>query len=235
MMEQKNLYEDGKITKMLLGATLNQYFTELRKTTIPNEEEMRDLLKRATAGDMEARNEIVIRNQRLVVSVAKKFANQGFGLEDLIQEGNLGLFRAIEKFDISVETKFSTYAVFWIRQAIHKAIRSKANEIRTPAHIQEHLYKIKKAKLDYKLKYNREPSFEELAELCGLKKNQVENALKNETKIYSLDYEVIPSRGVSEVAHTMGEIIEDEDTDVERNVIKKVRLFFKLNAKSVCI
>ena len=216
-MEQENIYEiDSSKT------VLDQYFTDLSGVTIPDKKEMKELLERATTGDINARNEIVIRNQRLVVSVAKKYANHGLSLEDLIQEGNFGLFEAIERFDISVETKFSTYAVFWIRQTIHKAIHSKANGIRTPAHIQEHLYKIKKAQLSYKAQYNCEPSVEELAKMCDLKKCQVENALKNKTKIYSLDYEIIPSRGATEVAHTMGEIIEDEDADVERKVIKRV-------------
>lgn len=221
-MEQENLYENDGAGKVTLGTALDQYFNELRKTTIPDEKEMKELLKRAVSGDTDARNEIVVRNQRLVVSVARKFANQGLSLEDLIQEGNFGLFKAIERFDISVETKFSTYAVFWIKQMIHKAIHSKVGEIRTPVHIQDNLYKIKKAKQNYKAKYNREPSLKELAKLCDLKECQIENALKNKTQIYSLDYEVIPSHGVTEVAHTMGEIIEDEDADVERNVIKKV-------------
>lgn len=216
-MEQANLYENGG-TKTVL----DQYFTDLRGVTIPDGKEMIELLKRATTGDVEARNEIVIRNQRLVVSVAKKYANHGLSLEDLIQEGNFGLFKAIERFDISVETKFSTYAVFWIKQTIHRAIYNKVSGIRIPVYMQENLYKIKKAQLNYKAKCNCEPSVEELAKLCDLKKFQVENTLKNEPQIYSLDYEVSPSHGNTEVAHTIGENIEDEDANVEQNVIKKV-------------
>lgn len=119
------------------------YLRELGKYPLLNAEEEIDLTNRIHAGDDEARSRLILSNLRLVVNIAKRYQNQGLGLMDLIEEGNLGLIRAVEKFDVSRNCRFSTYATWWIRQFINRSVTNQGSIVRLPSHKREYLYRAK--------------------------------------------------------------------------------------------
>ncbi|MBZ0258162.1 sigma-70 family RNA polymerase sigma factor, partial [bacterium] len=119
------------------------YLRELGKYPLLNAEEEIDLTNRTHAGDDEARSRLILSNLRLVVNIAKRYQNQGLGLMDLIEEGNLGLIRAVEKFDVSRNCRFSTYATWWIRQFINRSVTNQGSIVRLPSHKREYLYRAK--------------------------------------------------------------------------------------------
>ncbi len=141
---------------------IQQYFRNIGNKKLLTQKEELELGKRIKNGDEEAKNELIEANTRLVVSIAKKYINRGVPIQDLIQEGNLGLIRAAEKFDYRLNNKFSTYATWWIRQAITKAIADQARNIRIPTHIIDILNKISKAKNEFLQEKGYDPTAEEI-------------------------------------------------------------------------
>jgi len=138
-----------------------------RVPLLTREDEVR-LAKRIEQNDMSAKNALIEANLRLVVSIAKRYSGRGLTLLDLIQEGNLGLIRAVEKFDWRRGFKFSTYATWWIRQAITRALADQSRTIRIPVHMVERMNRVSRAKRSLLQQNNREPSFEEIAELVEM-------------------------------------------------------------------
>ncbi|GBD34754.1 RNA polymerase sigma factor SigA [bacterium HR35] len=163
----------------LIDAT-QKYLMEISRYPLLTPEEERELAKKASQGDDEARERLIKSNLRLVVSIAKKYLGKSRGLTflDLIQEGNIGLAKAVDKFDWRRGLKFSTYATYWIRQAITRALSDQARTIRLPVHIIETFYKLNKVKKRLSSILNREPTPEELASEIGLPTNKVQKLLK---------------------------------------------------------
>lgn len=160
---------------------------DLRKLPILTMEEEREYARRIARGDSDARRKMIEANLRLVVKIARKYMHQGISHLDLIEEGNLGLIRAVEKFDASRNCRFSTYATWWIRQSIERAIANYSRTIRLPIHISSRIYRISKLINTYLEKNGREPSPEEIALDTGLQLDFVNNLFSMVVKTYSLE------------------------------------------------
>ena len=142
---------------------LTQYLSRVRDGRLLDAGEERDLSRRAHEGDRGARRRLIESNLRLVISIAKKYRGRGVPFEDLIQEGNAGLIRAVEKFDPEMGNRFSTYATWWIRQAVTRAIADQARTVRLPAHVVDSLYRLRRAESSLSLELGRDATEEELA------------------------------------------------------------------------
>ncbi|MBR3356654.1 MAG: sigma-70 family RNA polymerase sigma factor [Solobacterium sp.] len=166
---------------------VKQYLKEIGSYPLLTKEEELETAKKVAEGDPEAKQKMIISNLRLVVSVAKNYTNRGLNLLDLIQEGNIGLIRAVEKFDYTKGNRFSTYATWWIRQAVNRAIAEHSRDIRLPVHLNEEITKINRARKHLTQELNREPTYEELAEATGLAKERIEEIDRVNVATVSLD------------------------------------------------
>lgn len=188
------------------------YLREIGKVPLLNAEEEVELARRVQKGDKQAKDEMAEANMRLVVSIAKRYVGRGLDLLDLIQEGNTGLLRAVEKFDPEKGFKFSTYATWWIRQAITRAIADQARTIRIPVHMVETINKLLRTHRRMTQDLNREPTNEELAEELEIEVEKVEHIMKIKQDISSLDATIRKDEEDS----VLGDFIEDEDTPTPR-------------------
>lgn len=184
------------------------YLREIGKIPLLTAEEELTLANRVVAGDKKAKDEMAEANMRLVVSIAKRYVGRGLDLLDLIQEGNTGLLRAVEKFDPDKGFKFSTYATWWIRQAITRAIADQARTIRIPVHMVETINKLLRTQRRLTQELNREPTNEEIAKEMEIEVDKVVHIMKIKQDISSLDASVRDDEEDS----VLGDFIEDEDT-----------------------
>ena len=184
------------------------YLREIGKIPLLNAEEELALAQRVVAGDKRAKDQMAEANMRLVVSIAKRYVGRGLDLLDLIQEGNTGLLRAVEKFDPDKGFKFSTYATWWIRQAITRAIADQARTIRIPVHMVETINKLLRTQRRLTQELNREPTHDEIAKEMEIDVEKVEHIMKIKQDISSLDASVRDDEEDSVLA----DFIEDEDT-----------------------
>ena len=184
------------------------YLREIGKIPLLSSEDELALAKRVVAGDKEAKAEMAEANMRLVVSIAKRYVGRGLDLLDLIQEGNTGLLRAVEKFDPDKGFKFSTYATWWIRQAITRAIADQARVIRIPVHMVETINKLLRTQRRLTQELNREPTSEEIAKAMEIEVEKVEHIMKIKQDISSLDASIKDDEEES----VLSDFIEDEDT-----------------------
>ncbi|HET6746631.1 MAG TPA: RNA polymerase sigma factor RpoD [Candidatus Saccharimonadales bacterium] len=186
------------------------YLREIGKIPLLNAEEELALAQKVVAGDKRAKDKMAEANMRLVVSIAKRYSGRGLDFLDLIQEGNTGLLRAVEKFDPDKGFKFSTYATWWIRQAITRAIADQARTIRIPVHMVETINKLLRTQRRMTQELNREPSIEELARELEMEPEKVEYVMKIKQDITSLDAGV--GRDGEEEDSVLADFIEDEDS-----------------------
>lgn len=185
------------------------YLREIGKIPLLNSEEELALAKKVVAGDKRAKDKMAEANMRLVVSIAKRYSGRGLDFLDLIQEGNTGLLRAVEKFDPDKGFKFSTYATWWIRQAITRAIADQARTIRIPVHMVETINKLLRTQRRMTQELNREPTIEELAKELEMEPDKVEYVIKIKQDITSLDAGV--GRDGEDEDSVLGDFIEDEE------------------------
>ena len=184
---------------------VKMYLKDIGKVPLLSAEEEIELAKRMEAGDEMAKKKLAESNLRLVVSIAKRYVGRGMLFLDLIQEGNLGLLKAVEKFDYRKGYKFSTYATWWIRQAITRAIADQARTIRIPVHMVETINKVTRVSRDLLQKLGREPLPEEVGEVMGLPKERVQEIMKIAQEPVSLETHI----GEEEDSH-LGDFIQDE-------------------------
>ena len=186
------------------------YLREIGKIPLLSAEEETDLARRIVEGDKKAKDKMAEANMRLVVSIAKRYSGRGLDFLDLIQEGNTGLLRAVEKFDPDKGFKFSTYATWWIRQAITRAIADQARTIRIPVHMVETINKLLRTQRRMTQELNREPTIEELSKELDMEPEKIEYVIKIKQDISSLDAGV--GRDGEDDDSVLQDFIVDEDT-----------------------
>ncbi|MBQ4641574.1 MAG: RNA polymerase sigma factor RpoD [Oscillospiraceae bacterium] len=190
-----------------LDDPVRMYLKEIGQIKLLSVEEEVELAKRVSEGDQEAKNKLTEANLRLVVSIAKKYSGRGLHILDLIQEGNTGLIRAVDKFDWTKGNKFSTYATWWIRQAITRAIADQARTIRVPVHMVEVINKATRCNRKLVQELGREPTVEEIAAELGLPVEKIIEANRTAADTLSLDTPVGDEEDTS-----IGSFVEDERT-----------------------
>lgn len=175
-------YEDFSMDAIKL------YLKDIQKSNLLTAEEERALARRIDDGDMEARDQMIVSNLRLVVKIAKRYMNRGLPFLDLIEEGNLGLIKAVERFKLSKECRFSTYATWWIRQSIERALVNQSRTIRLPVHVSDDINKLIKISRELIRVYNREPQVKEVAEAMGVEPAYVRRLMVLLKKTYSIEH-----------------------------------------------
>jgi RNA polymerase primary sigma factor len=209
---EESTYVNGDLAESTTDA-LQLFLNEMGKYKLLTAEEEVDLAKRIERGDKEAKDLMVNSNLRLVVSIAKKYQGHGLSLLDLIQEGIIGLIRAVEKFDWRKGFKFSTYATWWIRQAVQRGVANKAREIRIPVHIVDRERKIARAERELMAKLGRVPEEDEIAKAVKLPLKQVREVRQAARAVTSLD------RPVGEEGSTsFGELVGGDEPSPEETI-----------------
>lgn len=199
---------------------LQEYLKLIGQFETYSQEKEQEMFKKLNEGDISAKEDIINHNLKLVVAIAKKYKGwSGLSFTDLIQEGSFGLMSAVDKFNYELGFKFSTYATYWIKQAITKAIMNKSRSIRLPAHISDKLYKINKAQKALSLELNREPSNEEIGAKLGISAWEVKETLEIGMNSISLETPV-----GDEDDGVLGDFIEDTHFESPSDNIAKIDL-----------
>lgn len=239
-----------KITKQVTNretASLDKYLQEIGKVELITAEEEVELARRIKAGDKEALEKLTKANLRFVVSVSKQYQNQGLSLPDLINEGNLGLIKAAQRFDETRGFKFISYAVWWIRQSILQALAEQSRIVRLPLNKIGSINKINKAYAKLEQEHEREPDFIEIAEMLEIPESEVKESLRNSGRHISMDAPLVQDED-----NTLYDVLRSDDTNTpEKELMVEslrkeidraistltareadvVRLYFGLNSK----
>ena len=206
--EEPILLDDAELTKDInINDPVRMYLKEIGRISLLSPEEELELSEKVASGDEYAKNKLAESNLRLVVSIAKRYVGRGLLFLDLIQEGNIGLMKAVDKFDSDKGYKFSTYATWWIRQAITRALADQARTIRVPVHMVETINKMSRIQRQLTLELNREPSEEELAKKMGISIDKVREVIKISQEPVSLETPI----GEEDDSH-LGDFIKDESS-----------------------
>jgi RNA polymerase primary sigma factor len=205
---------------------LKSYFKDVSKGHLLTREQEVDLAQRIEQGDKFARDKMIESNLRLAVSIAKKYSNRGCALEDLIQESNIGLMKAVDRFDWRRGFKFSTYACWWIRQSVSRHVSMHRNTVRIPSHAASIAWKIKNLNVEYEKEFGQLPTVTELSDLLGVSESMIEASLAaiSLTRISSLD---TSPKGDDE-GRTLLEIIVDENSINIDNEIDKTKIILAI-------
>jgi RNA polymerase primary sigma factor len=207
-----------------LQSPLETYLREINETALLTADEEKQLARQIAVGDVEARDRMVRANLRLVVNIARGYTGKGLGLQDLIEEGNLGLLRAVEGFDPDVGTRFSTYASYWIKQSIKRALINSAKTIRIPAYMVELLSKWRRATVRLTDELRRTPTPEEVARLLGLPKRKLP-IIKKAIQIYNST----PQTDQADSGWSLSEMVTDDrarspaDEMLENDVMSHIK------------
>ena len=206
--EEPIILDDAELTKDInINDPVRMYLKEIGRISLLSPEEELELSERVATGDEMAKNKLAESNLRLVVSIAKRYVGRGLLFLDLIQEGNIGLMKAVDKFDSDKGYKFSTYATWWIRQAITRALADQARTIRVPVHMVETINKMSRIQRQLTLELNREPSEDELAKKMGISVDKVREVIKISQEPVSLETPI----GEEDDSH-LGDFIKDESS-----------------------
>ena len=197
--------EEVETPSVMPENSIKLYMREMGAIPMLSFEEEKHYAQLAAQGDVEAKNKLIEANLRLVISLAKHYQGCGLSFQDLIQEGNIGLIKAADKFDVEKGFRFSTYASWWIKQAISRAIADQSRTIRIPVHMTENISKVKKAERDLTTKLNREPSIEELASALSLSVEDLAEIKSYMMDTTSLDIQV----GDEDDGTTIASFVED--------------------------
>lgn len=217
----EELFGEEQPQKVLEGVStgdpIREYLKEIGAIALLTPEEETDLAKRSAEGDEEAGKRLVEANLRLVVSIAKRYTGRGMSFLDLVQEGNIGLMKAVEKFDYEKGYRLSTYATWWVKQAITRALADQARTIRLPVHMVEAVNKIRRTQRELSVQLGRDPSNRELAEAAGMTEKRVEELIQTSGDTVSLETPVGDEDGSSLgdfVADNAGDSTEDQAENV---------------------
>ncbi|MDF1567913.1 MAG: RNA polymerase sigma factor RpoD/SigA [Spirochaetaceae bacterium] len=205
---KKTQYDDSDLT-------LHAYLEEISRFKLLDFDEELDFSRRIENGDHDALNALINANLRLVVKIAKAYVSPDMVLMDLIQEGNLGLIKAAEKYDYRKEVRFSTYASWWIKQSISRAITNKKRTIRLPHRKEEALKRLQRISDEFAQEYFRQPSLEELAAYTGMKEGDVSSVMDLASSTISLDSEINLNNG------TLLDVLEDHSFSPDKELVRK--------------
>ena len=231
-LEEPVLLSDEDITKDInINDPVRMYLKEIGRISLLSSEEEMEISKRVALDDKEAKRILAESNLRLVVSIAKRYVGRGLLFLDLIQEGNIGLMKAVEKFDYDKGYKFSTYATWWIRQAITRALADQARTIRVPVHMVETINKMSRVQRQLTLELNREPSEEEIAKKMGVGVDKVREIKEVLMSLQAREQEVLELRFglIDGTCHTLEEVgkkfnvTRERIRQIEAKALRKLR------------
>ena len=211
--------EKTEEVEILIGDdTVRAYLKQTGRVPLLSCEEEVEVAKRILTGDKQAKQTLITANLRLVISIAKRYTGKGLPFEDILQEGNLGLMKAVDRFDINKGYKFSTYATWWIRQNIMRAIADQSRTIRIPVHVNESLAAIRKFETRFIVNNGINPTEEEISEALGYSIEKVRNLKKADKEVISLE---MPVGVVEDPDSRLMDFIADEE-DIEEKIITKL-------------
>jgi len=211
-----------------MSQSLDSYFKDVSKTSLLTREEEVILSKRIEKGDAEARSIMIESNLRLAISIAKKYYKSGCDMEDLIQESNIGLMKAVEKFDWRRGFKFSTYACWWIKQSVCRHISTNRNTVKVPAHTASLAYKVRMIMKEYESDLGQKPSIAEISELLGVTENMVKASLES-IKFQNM-ISIDSTMGNDEGGRSIIEVIADNDNVDVDSILDKEKVLIMIKS-----